>query len=98
MTKNQDRYAVPTNPALRARQEKQRARRVAQRESRDLSFTTRYVTRSLIVAFLVGLLVFSLQWPNGPVVALLWGGVALAVVVALAVGLRLLQRRSAARS
>ncbi len=95
MTKNQDRYAMPANPALKARQEKQRARRAAQRESRDLSFYARYVGRSLIAALLLALLVFSLQWSNGIGPSLIAGAVAFVVVVALAVGMRFLQRRAA---
>ncbi len=97
MNKNQDRYALPSNPALRARMEKQKARREAARANRDLGFTRGYLLRTLVIAFLVGLFAFSLQWSNGTSVAFLTGGLALAVVVALAMVIRLLQRRAAAR-
>jgi hypothetical protein len=97
MNKNQDRYALPTNPALRARMEKQKARREAARANRSVDFTPRYLMRSLVLAFLVGLFAFSLQWSSGPSAAFLAGGLALAVVMGLAVVIRILQKRAAAR-
>jgi uncharacterized integral membrane protein len=98
MTKNQDRFAVPQNPALRARMERQKAKRDAIRAKRSVGFTRRYVTWTIIIGLLVGLLFFSLQWSNGLAPAFLAGGLALAVVVALAVVMRLVQKRAAARS
>lgn len=96
MNKNQDRYALPVPPAQRARLEKVKARRAEARAKRDLSFSPRYVGLTLAGAFLVGLLALSLQWANGPVPALLAGLVVAIVWILLAVGLRLMQRRSAA--
>jgi hypothetical protein len=97
MNKNQDRYALPNNPALRARMEKQKARREAARANRSVDFTPGYILRSLIAALLVGLFAFSLQWSNGPSAAFLAGGLALAGVIGLAVVIRILQKRAAAR-
>lgn len=95
MNKNQDRYAVPAGPGARVRMERMKAKREAARSARDLSFTRRYVTRSLVSAFLVGLLAFSLQWSNGPVTATIVGLVVGVIWLSLAIGLRLLQQRSA---
>lgn len=97
MNKNQDRYAVPAGPGARARMERMRAKREARRSARDLSFTRRYVTMSLLSAFLVGLFAFSLQWSNGPTVATIVGLVVGLLWLGLAIGLRLLQQRSANR-
>jgi|GEM_PF-4094533 len=97
MNKNQDRYAVPASPATRARMERMKAKRDAARSRRDLSFTRRYVTTSLVSAFLAGLLAFSLQWSNGPGVATSVGLLVGVIWLGLAIGLRLLQRRSAAQ-
>lgn len=97
MTKTQDRYAVPVNPAMRARMERQKARRAAALQQRELGFTTGYLVRSAALAFLVGLLAFSLQWANGLTPALIAGVVGMAVVAVLAWVFRLMQRRSAAR-
>ncbi len=96
MNKNQDRYALPSTGAA----DRARAQRAKRRGSgpRDLSFSARYLTRSLVAALLAGLLFFSVQWSNGPVPALVAGLVAAAVVLAVAVAVRLLQRRSAGRS
>jgi hypothetical protein len=47
-------------------------------------------------ALLVGLIGLSVQWSNGIAAALLTGAVVAVVWIALAVALRLLQRRSAA--
>jgi uncharacterized Tic20 family protein len=97
MNKNQDKYALPVAPGQRARMEKVRARRAEARATRDLSFTPRYLLMSLVGAFLVGLIAFSLQWSKGPAAAAITGIVVGLIWVALAVALRLLQRRSAAR-
>ena len=97
MNKNQDRYALPVAPGQRARLEKVRAKRAEARARRDLSFTPRYLVVTLGIAFLVGLLAFSLQWSHGPIGATIAGVVVAIIWIALSVGLRLWQRRSAAR-
>lgn len=96
MNKNQDKYALPVAPAQRVRMEKVRARRAEARANRDLSFTPRYILISVVGALLVGLMAFSLEWSNGPLAASVVGVIVALVWVALAVGLRLMQRRSAA--
>lgn len=87
---------MPVPPAQRARLEKMRARRAEARAKRDLSFSLRYLAMMLAGALLVGLIGLSLQWSNGIAPALLTGAVVAIVWIALAVALRLLQRRSAA--
>ena len=96
LNKNRDPYSVPVPPAQRARLEKARARRAAAREQRDLSFSTRYLGISVAIAFLIALGAFSLQWSNGPSVAWIVGAVVFVIVLGVALGLHLLQRRSAA--
>lgn len=95
MTRGMDRSpALP--PAARARAERVAARRAARRSTaQPHGFTARFWLVSLLVAAGVGYLAFSLQWPQpqAPIV-----GLAVAVVaLATAIGLRLLQRRAAAR-
>ncbi len=97
MNKNQDKYALPVAAGQRARMEKVRAKRAEARATRDLSFTRRYILLTLVTAFLVGLIAFSLQWSNGPMSAAIVGAVVALIWTALAVGLRLMQRRSAPR-
>lgn len=87
---------MPVPPAQRARLEKMRARRAEALAKRDLSFSLRYLAMMLAGALLVGLIGLSLQWSNGIAPALLTGAVVAIVWIALAVALRLLQRRSAA--
>jgi fatty acid desaturase len=96
MNKNQDRYAMPVPPAQRARLDKMRARRAEARANRDRSVSPRYLAMMLAGALLVGLIGRSVQWSNGIAAALLTGAVVAVVWIALAVALRLLQRRSAA--
>lgn len=96
LNKNRDPYSLPVPPAQRARLEKVRARRAAAREQRDLSFSPRYLAISTAIAFLVALGAFSLQWSNGPGVASIAGAIVFVIVLGGALGLRLLQRRSAA--
>ena len=83
-------------PAARARAERNAARRAARRPRRDPSapgaLTTRTWVISTVVALSAGYLAFSLLWPNMPFAA--YVGVAVAVVAfALAIGVRLVQRR-----
>ena len=82
-------------PAARARAERAASRRARRREKADPpgSFTRRWVIRTLIIAFAVGFLAFSLQWSEGMPRAAYVGLVAGAVVLGLQLGLRLLQRR-----
>ena len=97
MTKNQDPYSVPVSAAQRARMEKQQRARQARRPRAGGEFE--FVTRRFLVwgvggAALVGLLAFSIAWPNGMPMAAYVGLAAAAVWGALAVGMRLLQRRA----
>jgi hypothetical protein len=95
LAKKQDPYAPPSNPALRARQEKIRARRAARPAPRTRAGLT---TRALAWIFGGGvaaaLIAFSLAWPKMPLAAYV-GLAAAAVWIAVAFGLRLLGRRAA---
>ena len=93
MMKNQERGAA-LPPAARARAERNAARRARLRtEARAGAFTVRFWIRSLLIAAAIGLLGFSLQWPEMPFA--LYVGLAVGLVVlALQVGFRLLQRRT----
>jgi len=95
MAKKQDPYAPPSNPAVRARQEKMRARRAARPAPRTRAGLT---TRALLWIFggagAVALFAFSLAWPKMPLAAYV-GVAAGAVWIAAAFGLRLLGRRPA---
>jgi hypothetical protein len=96
LAKKQDPYAPPSNPAVRARQEKIRARRAARPAPRTRAGLT---TRALAWIFgggvAVGLIAFSVAWPNGMPLAAYAGLAAAAVWIAAAFGLRLLGRRAA---
>jgi hypothetical protein len=79
---------------------KARAERAAQRRSRRKpdapeakgAFTTRWLIRSILIAFAVGFLAFSLQWPQMPWA--LYVGLAVGVIAfGLLAGFRLLQGR-----
>lgn len=83
-------------PAARARAERLRARRQERSAQRTYDFTARFWFVTIAVAIVAGLIGFSLQWPAMPF-ALYVGIAAAAVFLALQVGLRLLQRRAAAR-
>lgn len=93
MMKNMDRGpALP--PAARARAERNAERRARRRTSAAPpgSFTRGYIIRTVLIAFVVGYLAFSIQWPQMPFA--LYVGIAAAVVAAvLMVGFKLLQRR-----
>ncbi len=83
-------------PAARARAERNAARRSRRRQQKDEApgaFTRGWWIRSLLVAFLVGYLGFSLQWDSGLPWALYVGVIAGAIAFGLLVGVRLLQRR-----
>lgn len=94
MMKNQDRTpALP--PAARARAERQAARRARVRSNRGSpgELTLGFWVRSILIAAVIGLIGFSLQWPQMPFA--FYVGIAVTVVVlGLLVGFRLLQRRS----
>jgi protein-S-isoprenylcysteine O-methyltransferase Ste14 len=94
MMRNMERGpAVP--PAARARAERiaaRRARRQQQQASSPGALTRGYVVRSVVVAFVAGLIAFSLQWPNMPW-ALYLGLIVGAAILGLLIGFRLLQRR-----
>lgn len=97
MMKNMDRSpALP--PAARARAERSAARRAARtRSTPPGAFTAGYWIRSGLIAVAVGLVVFSLQWPNMPFAA--YAGVAaLLGALAILIGIRLLQRRISSRA
>jgi hypothetical protein len=92
---------VERGPALpasaRARAERKAARRSARRVDRPHAFTAGYWVRTVLIAAAIGFVGFSLQWPNMPFAA--YVGVALGLaVLAILVGIRLLQRRGADRA
>ena len=92
MMKNMERGpAVP--PAARARAERNAARRQRRASTTPPgAFSTGFWIRGGLVALLAGFLAFSLQWPRMPF-ALYVGVAAAAIVLALWVGFRLIQRR-----
>lgn len=95
MMRNMERGpALP--PAAKARAERNAARRARRKQKADApgSFSRRWLIRTLLIAFGIGFVAFSLQWPTMPW-ALYVGLIASAVVIALLAGLRLLQRRAA---
>lgn len=100
MTRKQDPYALPSSGPARARiqrQERLKARRAAASSAAPGAITGRFWAWSLGGGALVGLLAFSLAWPNGmPMAGYVGGGVAVAWVAA-AFGLRALARRNASR-
>ncbi len=96
LNKKQDPYALPSNPAARARQEKIRARRAARPVARTrMGLTPRGLAWIFGGGVGVGLIAFSLAWPNGVAMAAYVGLAAAAAWIALAFGLRLLGRRAA---
>lgn len=94
MNKKADPYALPSNPALKARQEKIRARRAARPAPRTRAGLT---SRALILIFggglAAGMIAFSMAWPNGMPMAAYIGLGAAVIWVGLAFGLRLYGRR-----
>lgn len=95
LMKGQDR-APTLPPAARVRAERLRARRQERSAARTYDFTGRFWLVTIGLAVAAGLIGFSVQWPAMPF-ALYVGISAAAVALALQVGLRLLQRRAAAR-
>lgn len=96
MTKNQDPYSLPAN-ASRARQRATRTRPPAATTPGEFQFVTgRYLAWTVGGALLVGLIAFSIAWPNGMPTALYVGLGAGAVWLAAAIAFRFAQRRMAA--
>lgn len=96
MMKNVERGpALPA--AARARAERNAQRRARRGEPEPAgAFSGRFWTRSLVIATVVGFIMFSLQWGSGMPFALYAGLVAGLVVLGVIVGFRFLQRRGAA--
>ncbi len=95
MNKKQDPYALPSNPAARARQEKIRARRAARPAPRTrMGLTPRALAWIFGGGLAVALIAFSVAWPKMPLAAYV-GLAAAAIWIAAAFGLRLLGRRPA---
>jgi hypothetical protein len=94
MMKNMERGpALP--PAARARAERNAQRRARRGEpERAAAFSRRFWIRSVLIATVLGFIVFSLQWDGGMPFALYAGLAVAAVVLLLIVGFRLLQRRT----
>ncbi len=85
-------------PAAKARAERSAARRTRARETAAPpgTFTLRFWVRSVVLAAAIAFIAFSFQWPMMPR-ALFIGLTIFGVVLLLLVGLRLFQRRGAAR-
>ena len=99
MTRKQDPYALPASGAARARQQQLERRKAARAASAPApgSISRRFWMWTLGGGALVGLVAFSLAWPNGmPLAGYVGAGVAAAWVIA-AFGLRALAGRNAAR-
>jgi hypothetical protein len=100
MTKKQDPYALPSSGPGRARiqrQERLKARRAATSTATPGALSTRFLAWAIGGAAGIGLIAFSLAWPNGmPSAAYVGAGVGAAWLVA-AFGLRALLGRGAAR-
>jgi hypothetical protein len=95
LNKKVDPYALPSNPALRARQEKIRAKRAMKPAPRTRAGLT---TRALVWIFggglAAGFVAFSLAWPSGMPFAAYVGAAGAVAWIGLAFGLRLLGRRT----
>jgi hypothetical protein len=86
-------------PAAQARAERNAARRAQRKPPSDRppgAFDTRFWVRTALIVAAFGFAGFSLQWGNGMPWALYVGLIVGAVALALLVGLRFLQRRTAA--
>jgi hypothetical protein len=97
MMKNRDPYALPAPRGAKRGLEQRAERRSRARQAlvQEPFITRRFALLAFGSAALVGVIAFSLQWPNMPFAAYLGAGVAL-VWVLLAAGFRWLQRRAAA--
>ena len=87
-------------PAARARAERNAARRAARQASAEPkgSFSTRFWVRTILIAVAAGFFGLSVQWGEGMPRALYVGLIVGAVVFALLLGFRFLQRRAVSRS
>lgn len=94
MTKNQDPYAAAAGAATRGRGARQRARR-AQPTGPFTFVTRRFLTWAVGGALIIGLIGFSIAWPNMPM-AIYSGAAAGLGWTLLAVAVRFAQRRMAA--
>lgn len=81
MTKNQDPRALPTNPAQKARAERIAQRRASRAASPGRAGRT-YWIRAVILAAIMGLLAFSIQWPKMPLAMYVGLGVVAVILVA----------------
>ncbi len=96
MMKNADPYAPSMKVRKRSERLVKRREQIAQRRAAEPFVTVGWLVRTFIVAFLIGLLFFSTQWPEMPFalyVGLLAGGIWFLV----AAGLRRMRRRALAR-
>lgn len=98
MTKNQDPYSLPAGAQQRVKaQQKQRARTAPPRA--EFTFwSRRFLVWMVGGAIVVGLLAFSLAWPNGMPLALYIGLAGVAGWLALAWLARLVMARAARRT
>jgi hypothetical protein len=100
MTKKQDPYALPASGPARARQQRQeriKARRASTSTTPPGALSRRFLLWALGGGVGIGLISFSLAWPNGmPFAGYVGLGVA-AIWVVGAFGLRALAGRAAAR-
>ena len=99
LTKKQDPYAPPTSGAARARiqrQERLRARRAASAPAARGRFSRRFLYWTIGGAAGIGLIAFSLAWPNMPLAGYVGLGVG-ATWIAMAFGVRALIGRAAPR-
>jgi hypothetical protein len=85
--------AVP--PAARARAERTAAKRAARRSTADPSrpLTRSFLLRAILIAAVVGLIAFSVQWGEGMPRALYVGLAAGALALGVIVGIRFLMAR-----
>ena len=97
MMKNQDPYALPASASsgARARAAARSRPRRPQGSGEFVFLTARFLAWAIGGTLLVGLIGFSIAWPNGLSGALYAGLVAAAGWAVLAVGFRFLQRRLA---
>ena len=100
MNKKNDPYALPANPAVRAKQEKARARRAAMQAARGTAtpatggLSRRFLGWAIGGGAVVGLIAFSLAWPGGMPFAAYVGIGAWVVWIGLAFGVRALMARA----
>jgi protein-S-isoprenylcysteine O-methyltransferase Ste14 len=96
MMKNSDPYAPSARVRQRSEKLVKRRERAAQRAASEPFVTPGWLIRTFIVAFLIGLVFFSTQWPEMPF-ALYVGLIAGGIWFLVAAGIRRLRRRALAR-